>query len=1656
MSSFWILSNCGLPFLVPLAYILLNNMSSSGITNVNNSITGIVASIRSTEKSTLYTPQSEQFSSKQAAKSKFSKNKHSLSREKNKAARRTNKVHIPPKVITKPFVPVTDYVHQSLVDRIFPASLLDQAKSTVLTINPTADLSKILEVFEVIGALAISLPMCKTPAQVASQILLSIRAMTNGSIIETVLRQTSTIEWCKETFGFNMFEPQAGLPESAVAWLKSLPSLKENWDAARNAPIFGKVSNLIAVAASIGLCSITNLNWSIAGVDVFRAGAIKKHQTASDLVGAVLDTIICFIEGGFECFRQGSFKPLLFTSDEGRALDELYFPLIEAHEHAMVFNLHAKPLTIKGETKTISDIEYSQLLDEALDLAERAFKSAKGTWQQGYLEKRREILHRNRASYQAKRIDGSMRFSPFTIYLWGDSGVGKSTVAQVMMADCLAAAGVNPDSKGTAIIKESDKFDSTLKGDTVGIFFDDMGNTKAEFLDKSPTERVIDINNNMITYANKADLHEKGKIEIRPRVFVISSNAPLAVHGRTGSIKPYSIVRRGDLHIHVGVKPCFAKSDGRLDSSLALDAFPGDSLVNDIWSLQLYVPSEDGDSSFLLPEAGGLECEPVSIHDALRVCTQMCQKHFTNQVQIVKKGEGLVLSRKYCSDCLLAHDLCECPGDIVADEAHDLFHECTEEQASITETFAFVSSQFIAMGATTSQRLSLVPEFIFNNRLTRTCYLLFCAREFIRYEKSTRWACFLSCFFISSILKLTSCCVYAILSVLLLHIILYVSLLAKWRDVKLTHLANRRDITGDMFASIRQSKMLQFFSVCVIAKVLYQFTLFFRGAAALQQSALAPSNVEEVKIRDAQVNPWATAVQPTLRVTDRSATMTHEQVCAKITANLFHATFVENDFQQKCDVLALGGNIYLMPLHVFKNRKDMKALFVRADPSLLNSTFKAIVSVNHMIPIEGKDACIVSISSGGVHADIIHLFPTEITASGSSTFLYRNPDGTMRSEDIRIVHTKNSESGGPGYEYVLPFNTFSGLCMGTCVAKFARTCIAGIHLRGVPDSPQGKALTLLQKELLSARKSAFKKWNGAFPSHVYGDFPETRYGQQICTTTVIHPKSPVNFLPLGSSITYLGQAGTRVSMTKSKVCVTPISKAVTDVTGRGVEHGPPQFHRTRMWQASLAHSANPSVGIEGSLVEAAYHDYVDGIKETFLDFDKDWIRKELKPLTDMETLCGVDGKRFVDAIPKNTSKGFPLSGPKSELINLLDPEEYPNFQCPAEVHDEVLAEISQMESCLLKGERCYSIFKACAKDEPTLLGKEKVRIFQASDMATQMIVRKHFLPISRLLSIFPISSETGVGINAQGPEWDQLAKHMRKFGEQRIFAGDYSKYDLRMPAQLVNAAFAVLIDIAQECGDYTNDQITIMRGLATEIAYSCVAYNGDLIIHNGSGPSGHPLTVHINDIVNSLQLRCAYFHLWPLHNKGPPLPFREVVAVITYGDDVKGSVKEGHDWYNHISYANFLKARDMVFTMPDKTSTPTPYMEDKDADFLKRNNVFNEDTGLIHGALDEISIFKSLHTVLESKVVSLEDQSAMNIDGALREWWQHGRTLYETRRGEMKEVAHRCDLTTKCDMLNQTYEDRLTHFKQKYLDEPVIEEEAEDLNFVTTVGNDWE
>jgi hypothetical protein len=401
----------------------------------------------------------------------------------------------------------------------------------------------------------------------------------------------------------------------------------------------------------------------------------------------------------------------------------------------------------------------------------------------------------------------------------------------------------------------------------------------------------------------------------------------------------------------------------------------------------------------------------------------------------------------------------------------------------------------------------------------------------------------------------------------------------------------------------------------------------------------------------------------------------------------------------------------------------------------------------------------------------------------------------------------------------------------------------------------------------------------------------------------------------------------------------------------------------------------------------------------------------------------------------STSPGFPLAGSKHPLLVDLDPEDYPEIGKPRTFIPEVWAEFDKIVSTLRGGKRCYMIWKSCLKDEATKLTKDKVRVFQSAPLVLQLLIRMYFLPIVRIIQMNPILYECAVGVNAEGLEWDELWKAAMSKGKDRVLAGDYSKYDVRMPAQVTIAAFDILIDIAEKCDGYTNEDIHLMKMVVHEVVYPVMAYNGDLIQLFGTNPSGQNLTVIINSIVNSLLLRSCFFSIYPEKD------FKENCAFLTYGDDVIGTVDESCPKYTHITYADWLAEHDMKFTMPDKESTPTHYMTENDVDFLKRKCVYNEDLGQKVGLLSEDSIFKRLHAHLLSQELTLPEHSAQNIESSLHDWFYYGREIFEDRRSKLQLVARKCEIEHLCPALNVSYDKRVNRWRHKYLGEELEEDE---------------
>jgi hypothetical protein len=183
--------------------------------------------------------------------------------------------------------------------------------------------------------------------------------------------------------------------------------------------------------------------------------------------------------------------------------------------------------------------------------------------------------------------------------------------------------------------------------------------------------------------------------------------------------------------------------------------------------------------------------------------------------------------------------------------------------------------------------------------------------------------------------------------------------------------------------------------------------------------------------------------------------------------------------------------------------------------------------------------------------------------------------------------------------------------------------------------------------------------------------------------------------------------------------------------------------------------------------------------------------------------------------------------------------------------------------------------------------------------------------------------------------------------------------------------------------------------LAYDVAFSYQNFNGDLIQFFGSNPSGHPLTVIINCLVNSLYMRYAYTLANP---EKTCKTFKQHVNLMTYGDDNIMGISKDAPWFNHTSISDCLATIGVTYTMADKTAQSIPYINISETSFLKRKFIFDPTLKRIVAPLDEESIERSLTVWVRSKSITEEEQALAVISSAIREYFFHGKEIFEQKR----------------------------------------------------------
>ncbi|APG78525.1 hypothetical protein [Wenzhou picorna-like virus 16] len=706
--------------------------------------------------------------------------------------------------------------------------------------------------------------------------------------------------------------------------------------------------------------------------------------------------------------------------------------------------------------------------------------------------------------------------------------------------------------------------------------------------------------------------------------------------------------------------------------------------------------------------------------------------------------------------------------------------------------------------------------------------------------------------------------------------------------------------------------------------------------------------------------------------------------------------------------LCLGGHTYVTNAHGLPNEVCEVEITQDLSKDGINRNIKFLYNPAMSLIDTERDIMFVSIQNLPPKRSLLELFPKNSTYDGIFNGMYISRSLTGASEVLEVKNiTKSPQVSIDKLNISVDIfhgycerQTEKGFCGSTLVAKTPQgPVILGIHVLGGQGHVTG-ALALDQEYI---SKQLDTMWNVSKQEMVQsGEFHLSATGKERIVSD-LHMKSPIRYIEEGAADvfgSFLGFRPTSASrVEESLLCASALKR------GYVINTGPPVMRGWQPWRCALLDMVNQKFHIDPLTLEHCVEAFTKDItsKLSLEDYE------DLVILNNMSAINGVPGVAYLDRIKRSSSMGNPW---KTRKVNYLvhDPEGiFYGLPDAVKFTDEIYDRIDTIMDLYSQGIRYHPNFCAHLKDEPVSHEKilsAKTRVFTGSPVDWSIVVRKYLLTYIRVMQNNRFIFEAGVGTITQSLEWQQIRDYLVKHGEHKIIAGDYSKFDKHMTADIILAAFKVIKNVLRQAG-WSDEELRVIQCIAEDTAFPLVDFNGDLIQFYGTNPSGHPLTVIINSMVNSLYMRLAYCALNP---EGTCFDFQENVSLMTYGDDNIMGVSDKTPWFNHTDIQSALGAMGVIYTMADKEAESKPYLHLSETSFLKRTWRWDEDVGAYLAPLDHASMDKMMTMWIPSGTICPEAQAIAIIGSAIREYFFYGKDVYEEKRVMFLEIIEECGL----------------------------------------------
>jgi hypothetical protein len=351
-----------------------------------------------------------------------------------------------------------------------------------------------------------------------------------------------------------------------------------------------------------------------------------------------------------------------------------------------------------------------------------------------------------------------------------------------------------------------------------------------------------------------------------------------------------------------------------------------------------------------------------------------------------------------------------------------------------------------------------------------------------------------------------------------------------------------------------------------------------------------------------------------------------------------------------------------------------------------------------------------------------------------------------------------------------------------------------------------------------------------------------------------------------------------------------------------------------------------------------------------------------RPLTWEETICGIDARKYVPALKRSTSTGYPYCmDPKTSSRKVFfGYEDKPHIN---NIHAQnLIKECEKIEQDIIEYNKIpMFIFVDTIKDERKPIHKaHKSRVFSNGPLNYLILCKKYYNPILELIQLNRNKSKISVGTNPYSMDWHEIATELLAKSPNMI-AGDFEGFDSSQHSSILEAVFDILVKLSKELLEFSDNDCKIMRTLGNCMVNSYHCHEGKFFQWTHGMVSGSYFTAVINSIFVNLVFCMAFMKSTNTINLNQSVKFWQECGIVAYGDDHVVSVPLRYQGiFDQLTIGNILKEFGLSYTMEEKDAiAEKPFRSLEEISYLKRNFRFDNELKRYVGPL-------SLDTIIES------------------------------------------------------------------------------------------